>query len=483
MSGTRFSKIILAFLLTPMITLGGKGEETKVMIDPQAIIGEINPHIYGHFIEHLDKCIYGGIWTGTDFNYKVVNLIKGLNPPIMRWPGGNFSSGYHWMDGIGPADKRVAKFDLAWRATDPNTFGTDEFIKLCRLVETEPYICVNMGSGTAEEAANWVEYCNLPPGASYYADLRVKNGNEQPFGVKYWGLGNEVYGDWQIGHSDAHTYALAAREFSKRMKWVDQSIKTIAVGCDDPQWNWEVLRLAGPHIDYISLHEYYDHPDYYERVASPLAAERSLKRLAATILAATGDNRIKIAFDEWNLWRPWGLVSALFSAGIFNTLHRLSQDVHMANYAQLVNVLPLIIADEKGERPTPSYFVFQLYREHAGPLALKVESEGDSYVSRAWGGELQVPYIDVSATLDKTAGKLTIFIINRDKDKSRECDINIRDWQGKAEAEVWELNSKDVENGEVEVKEKGRITVTPSFKYTAPAHSLSVMEAKISLIK
>lgn len=474
------NKIVLALLTLPMVVYGGKGDETKVLIDLKTVIGEINPHIYGHFIEHLDKCIYGGIWTGTDFNYKVLELIKGLNPPIMRWPGGNFASGYHWMDGIGPVEKRPAKFDLAWRTTDPNTFGTDEFIKLCRLVNTEPYICVNMGSGTAEEAANWVEYCNLPAGASYYADLRVKNGNEQPYNVKYWGLGNEVYGDWQIGHTDAHTYALLAREFSKRMKWVDPSIKTIAVGCDDPQWNWEVLRIAGPHIDYISLHEYYDHPDYYERVASPLAAERSLQRLAATILSATGEKRIKIAFDEWNLWRPWGLVSAIFSAGIFNVLHRLCQDVHMANYAQLVNVLPLIIADEKGERPTPSYFVFQLYRQHAGPLALKVDVEGETYISRAWGGEIRVPYVDVSATLDKADGKITIFIVNRDKDNDRECEINIREFRGQAEAQVWELNGKDIE-GDVEVKEKGKIALKPSIKFIAPAHSLSVIVSKIQL--
>jgi alpha-N-arabinofuranosidase len=476
-----YAKILLAIFSSILLSFAEKGDETKVRIDLTNIIGEINPNIYGHFIEHLDKCIYGGIWKRNDFNYKVVDLIKGLNPPIMRWPGGNFASGYHWMDGIGPIENRPKKYDLAWHATDPNTFGTDEFIKLCRMVNCEPYICVNMGSGTAEEAANWVEYCNLPAGASYYADLRVKNGHEQPYGVKYWGLGNEVYGDWQIGHTDAHTYALNAREFSKRMKWVDPSIKTIAVGCDDPQWNWEVLMIAGPHIDYISLHEYYDHPDYYERVASPLAAERSLKRLAATILAATGENRIKIAFDEWNLWRPQGLASALFSAGIFNVLHRLCQDVHIACLAQLVNVLPLIIADEKGERPTPSYFVFQLYRQHAGPLALKVDVDGESYTSRAWGGEIQVPFIDVSATLDKGSNKLTIFILNRDKEKSRECEIKIRDWQGKAEGQVWELNGKDVESDEVEVKERGKIIITPTFKYTAPAHSLTVIEGKLNL--
>jgi alpha-N-arabinofuranosidase len=476
-----YAKILFAIFSSISLSFAQKGDETKVRIELTNIIGEINPNIYGHFIEHLDKCIYGGIWKGNDFNYKVIDLIKGLNPPIMRWPGGNFASGYHWMDGIGPIENRPKKYDLAWHATDPNTFGTDEFIKLCRMVNCEPYICVNMGSGTAEEAANWVEYCNLPAGASYYADLRVKNGNEQPYGVKYWGLGNEVYGEWQIGYTDAHTYALNAREFSKRMKWVDPSIKTIAVGCDDPQWNWGVLTIAGPHIDYISLHEYYYHPDYYERVASPLAAERSLKRLSATILAATGENRIKIAFDEWNLWRPQGLASALFSAGIFNVLHRLCQDVHIACLAQLVNVLPLIIADEKGERPTPSYFVFQLYRQHAGPLALKVDVEGENYISRAWGGEIQVPFIDVSATLDKSSGKLTIFILNRDKEKSRDCEIKIRDWQGKAEGQVWELDGKDVESDEIEVKEMGKITITPTFKYTAPAHSLMVIEGKLNL--
>ncbi len=468
--------VVLSLALA--LTFAQKGDEVKVTIDLDNVIGEINPYIYGHFIEHLDGCVYGGIWNGKDFNQPVIDLIKALKPPIVRWPGGNFASGYHWLDGIGPVEKRPPKLDLAWNAIDPNTFGTDEYIKFCRLLNTEPYICVNMGSGTAEEAANWVEYCNRPAG-SYYANLRAANGNPEPYKVKFWGLGNEVYGDWQIGHTDARTYALQAAEFSKRMKWVDKSIKTIAVGCDDPQWNWEVLRIAGRYIDYISLHKYYGNPDYYELVASPLEAEESLERLAATILAATGERRIKIAFDEWNIWTDNPrLTEAIFAAGIFNALHRLCEDVHIACQAQLVNVLPLIKNDEKGARPTPPYFVFKLYANNALPLSLQTKVESETYVSRAWGRARRVPFVDVTTTADREKKRLVLFIVNRDRENSRKCEIRIKGWEGKKEAEVWELNGKDVDADTVEVMRKPDIVVSSSFEFVAPPHSLTVIKTK-----
>ncbi|MBO3803436.1 MAG: alpha-N-arabinofuranosidase [Candidatus Brockarchaeota archaeon] len=465
----------------------GKGE-ARVAIDLSDEVGEINRNVYGHFIEHLGKCIYGGIWKEGDLDRGVVDLIKGLDPPILRWPGGNFASGYHWIDGIGPSEERKPKFDLAWRAIDPNAFGTNEFIKLCRILQAEPYICVNMGSGTAEEAANWVEYCNGPAG-SYHADLRVRGGEAQPFGVRFWGLGNEVYGDWQIGHCDAATYAKQALEFAKRMRWVDPAIKTVAVGCDDPQWNWEVLRTCKDQIDYISLHKYYYNPDYYERVAAPLEAERSLARLAATILAATGERRVKIAFDEWNLWHPEAklenglnqspvLADAIFAAGIFNAMHRLCPDVHIACFAQLVNVLPLIISDDKGARATPPYLAFQLYGRHAGSTAVRVRTACETYESKAWG-QMRVPILDVSATLDKASRTVSIFILNRDVDREVECDVSAIGLERGGKAELYELNGSGVEKPDAKVS-RGHIGLSERFSYTAPPHSLTVIKQAIA---
>ncbi|MGQ9515376.1 MAG: alpha-N-arabinofuranosidase [Thermoproteota archaeon] len=465
-----------------------KEGKARITIDPKDEIGEINHNIYGHFIEHLGKCIYGGILKGDKLDHSVVDLIKGLDPPILRWPGGNFASGYHWMDGIGPIEGRPPKLDLAWGAIDSNIFGTNEFIKLCRLLQAEPYICVNMGSGTAEEAANWVEYCNRPAG-SYYANLRVREGEVQPFDVKFWGLGNEVYGNWQIGHCDAATYARQALEFAKRMKWVDPSIKTIAVGSDDPQWNWEVLRTAMSHIDYISLHKYYYNTDYYEIVAAPLDAERSLERLAATILAATGERRIKIAFDEWNLCHPEAklenglkqspvLADAIFASCIFNTMHRLCVDVHLACFAQLVNVIPLIISDENGTRSTPPYLAFQLYRRNSGSTALRVRTDCETYSCKAWG-EMRVPILDVSSTLDKVRNRIAIFLVNRDMERDIECDLRLIDWADHLKAEIYELNGEGVEKADVKIERKEDIDLLSRFTYNAPPHSLTVIRCAI----
>jgi len=468
--------------------LASKEGEVKIVIDPHDEIGEINGNIYGHFIEHLGKCIYGGIWKEGGLDQRVVDLAKGLDPPLLRWPGGNFASGYHWIDGIGPLKDRSPKFDLAWRKIDSNTFGTNEFMKLCRILHAEPYICVNMGSGTAEEAANWVEYCNHA-GGSHYSNLRIKEGEVKPFGVKYWGLGNEVYGDWQIGHCDATTYARKALEFSKRMKWVDASIKTIAVGCDDPQWNWEVLRTTKDTIDYISLHKYYYDPNYYERVAAPLEAEKSLGRLAATIFAATGERRIKIAFDEWNLWHPEAklenglrqspvLADAIFAAGIFNAMHRLCSEVQIACFAQLVNVLPLIISDGEGARTTPPYLTFKLYRQHTGSKALRVRTSCETYSSKAWG-DMRVPIVDVSATLDKLGKGIAIFIVNRDIEREMKCDMRIAGLENCRNAEVHELNGEGVENTDVKITRNQDISFSNEFVHVVPPHSITVIKSTI----
>ncbi|HEX2742216.1 MAG TPA: hypothetical protein VHM69_17385, partial [Rubrobacter sp.] len=199
----------------------------KIKIDLDRGIGELDRRIFGGFIEHLGRCIYGGVFEegsplSDDRGYRldVLEAAKGLRIPILRWPGGNFVSGYHWTDGIGPREERPRKTELAWFTEESNRFGTDEFIEYCRLLDTEPYICVNMGTGTMDEAQAWVEYCN-GTGDTYWANLRRENGREEPYNVKYWGLGNEMYGEWQIGALSADDYVRKAREFAKVMRWTD----------------------------------------------------------------------------------------------------------------------------------------------------------------------------------------------------------------------------------------------------------------------
>jgi len=477
--------------------------EADIVVDVRDQIGKINRHIYGHFIEHLGRCIYGGVWVGEDsripnlrgLRKDVLEVVKEIRPPIIRWPGGNFASGYHWEDGVGPREKRPVKYDLAWEAEEPNQFGTDEFIDFCREAGAEPYICVNAGSGTSEEAANWVEYCNRM-GNSLYASKRVENGHSKPFNVKYWGIGNEVYGPWQIGHTDAANYAKSALEFAKLMRRVDPTIRLVAVGCDRDDWNYEVLKTAGEHVDYISLHKYYGHEeDYYTVVASLLDAERSLKNLSGLIDAAmaTKKRRVEIAFDEWNVWRREAnretgytqkstLQDGIFAAGIFHALHRLCKSVTMANLAQLVNVLPAIVTNERGLYVNPIYLAFKLYVNHSGDTALRTRTEAETYGAEKIGVD-NVPYMDCSATLHKDGGILYLAAINRHREEDIKGQIELRAFKPKRKGRVYELNAEEFSSAndfdspdKVKIVEKAVKDVSNEFSYTFPAHSVTVLE-------
>ncbi len=241
--------------------------QAEAVLDSAAVIGEINPWIYGHFIEHLERCIYGGLWTedGASLREDTLKLARSLKPSLIRYPGGNFASGYHWEDGIGPKDKRPRRFDPAWQAWESNQVGTAEYIDLCRKTGAEPFLVVNDGSGTPDEASRWVKYCNAPAGVEG-GQLRAAHGHPDPFNVRLWGVGNEVWGRWQVGHTTAAAYAARLREFAAAMRQADPSIKLVGVGQtpfdDSPSdegfaWNNTVLLRAGEVIDYLSFHIYH----------------------------------------------------------------------------------------------------------------------------------------------------------------------------------------------------------------------------------
>ncbi|MDR0995505.1 MAG: alpha-N-arabinofuranosidase, partial [Tannerella sp.] len=222
---------IFLWLLLSVLPLCGGAQSlpARIKLDTDRSIGQIDTLIYSNFTEHLSSCIYGGLYDpGSRFSDKdgmrkdVIAAVKQLQVPLVRWPGGNFASGYHWQDGIGPKDKRPVRMDLAWHKRESNAFGTDEFMEWCRKVGTQPYLCVNLATGSLDEAHDWVEYCNIDKG-TYFSDLRRSYGHEQPYHVKYWGLGNEVDGPWQIGHMSAVDYAKKALEAAKLMKWTDKS--------------------------------------------------------------------------------------------------------------------------------------------------------------------------------------------------------------------------------------------------------------------
>src|ERR1035441_7346782 len=226
--------------------LGAQSRPAVIKIDTDRAIGEVDPHLFGNFTEHLGRCIYGGIFEEgspladeNGFRKDVLEAIQGLGVTMLRWPGGNFASGYNWMDGIGPRDQRPARRDDAWGALESNRFGTDEFLKYCERVGAEPYLCINAGLGSVDEARKWVEYCN-EPGNTYLAQLRRKNGHDKPWGVKYWGVGNEIDGPWQLGHKNAEDYAKFALEAAKAMRRADESIQLIASGSSNfgPDSDW-----------------------------------------------------------------------------------------------------------------------------------------------------------------------------------------------------------------------------------------------------
>jgi len=314
--------------------------------------------------------------------------------------------------------------------------------------------------------------------------------------VKYWGIGNEVYGAWQIGHIDAADYAKITVEFAKLMKRVDPTIRLVAVGCDRDDWNYEVLKTAGEHVDYISLHKYYGHEeDYYTVVASPLDAERSLKHLSGLIDAAmaTKKRRVEIAFDEWNVWRKEAnretgytqkstLQDGIFAAGIFHALHRLCKSVTMANLAQLVNVLPAIVTSEKGLYVNPIYLAFKLYVNHSGDTALRTRTEAETYKAEKIGAN-SVPYLDCSATLHKEGGILYLAAVNRHREENIKGQIELRAFTPKRKGKVYELNAEEVSSAndfdslnKVKIVEKAVNTLSNQFTYTFPAHSVTVLE-------
>lgn len=293
--------------------------KAKITANKKFVIGNIDRRIYGSFLEHLGRAVYGGIYEPTHpladdrgFRQDVLDLVGKLHVPIVRYPGGNFVSGYHWEDGIGDKAKRPRRMDLAWKTTETNEVGIDEFQEWARRAGSEVMMAVNLGTRGAEAARDCVEYCNATTN-TYYANLRRANGFEEPFGIKVWCLGNELDGCWQMGHKTAEEYGRLATETAKMMKWVDPSIELVACGSSNihmptfGEWELTVLEHAYEHIDYLSLHSYYenhenDTPKFLGRAEE---MDEFIKGTVAICDAVKAKKRtsktINLSFDEWNV--------------------------------------------------------------------------------------------------------------------------------------------------------------------------------------
>lgn len=408
--------------------------------------------VFGHFIEHFHRQVYGGLYElgsplsdSRGFRLDVIEAMRELRPSIVRWPGGCFVSSYHWLDGVGP--DRHSRYDKAWRVSDPNTFGTHEFVDWCQAIGAEPYICTNAGTGTAEEMSDWVEYCNLP-GGGRWSELRAEHGRPEPLGVRYWSIGNENYGDWEIGAKSAEEWASLVRESAKMMRRVDESAVLLTAARADLEWTLPLLEAAGRHLDMVSIHGYWDKlnqvdapSDYRTAVGHSLGPQHDIVRTEA-ILQATGlADRVKVAFDEWNL-RGWHhpdgaspdaiasrdrnddnstytMADALFSASFLNSCLRAGDMVRMANIAPSVNARGPLFVHPDGVVRRTTFHVLSLYATVLGPLVLDVAA-----TSRELEGT-EVPVLDVLATVNEVQDEVQLVLVNRDPARDLACQVTL----------------------------------------------------------
>jgi len=428
-----------------------------IRIDPSRTTGHVDRRIFSGFVEHLGRCIYGGLYDPASshsdehgFRQDVCGALRELQVPVLRWPGGNFVSNYHWVDGVGPRSQRPVKMELAWHLTESNQIGTDEFLQWCEREGYQPYLCVNMGSGTFEEAAAWVEYCNAPAG-TYWADRRVANGRTEPYGVKLWALGNEMYGDYQVGQLSPEQYVEKARAFAKVMKRTDGSIRFVSCGrSGQSEWDRVVLSGLADLVDYHSIHIYTGSADHWVNALAPHEAERALRSMRALIdeirYEQKIEHEIKVAYDEWNVWyrytegiwepsdqppleERYNLSDAIAAATYLNIFVRHSATVGMANLAQMVNVIAPIFTNEEGLFLQTIYYPFRMLSAHTLPVAVDVWVDGPTHElvetpeTMHWLWPRPVadmnPFqvLDVAATRSEAGDELTVSVVNRDPDR------------------------------------------------------------------
>jgi alpha-N-arabinofuranosidase len=417
--------------------------KVQLTVKVQDRLGVINPNIYGSFAEHLGRCIYGGLWVGPEskipnvdgLRLEAVEALRELQLPVLRWPGGCFADNYHWQWGIGPREQRPPRHNLWWKQPEPNAFGTDEFMHLCELVGCRPYICLNVGSGSVEEALGWVEYCNSSQ-ETYYTRLRRDNGREQPYGVRYWGVGNENWGCG--GHMTPEQYAAEYRKYATYLRAMDDTVAgglfLVACGYHDT-WNRRLLAALQDVlslVDGLSLHLYvgaysksateFSDGEHYRLMGDVLDMEAAVRRTKLLLQEFAPQRPPAIVVDEWGTWYgeatvPAGLYQqnalrdALFTACALNMFNRHCDAVAMTNMAQTVNVLQSVLLTRGPQLiRTPTYWVYWMYRPHMGASAVRCQLEPQETVTDSQGRA--VPCLSASASLSSEARQLFVTVAN-----------------------------------------------------------------------
>ena len=442
--------------------------QASIIADKDYRIGNVERTMFGVLIEHLGRHIYTGMYEpghptadADGFRQDVIDLVKPLNLGLVRYPGGNFVSGYKWEDTIGPKENRPTRLELAWGTIETNQFGLHEFVAWCRKIGAEPYLAVNLGTRGPEEARNLVEYCNHP-GGTYWSDLRRKNGAEEPFNIKYWGLGNEMGGSWQIGMKTADEYARIALEAAKVMKWTDPTIHIIADGFSDMTWRWKALQSCYHLADYLSIHCYLGNRngDSAEFMGAADSLTDMMESTAAVCDAVQADKRQKrrmnIALDEWNVWYHenestcpdpkwvparhmiedvYTMEDALVVGDQLISILNHADRVKIACMAQLVNVIGTIMTEPNGRCWTQTtYHPFLLTSNLAKGTVLKTLVTSPVYDSDHRKG---INTLSTAMTYDDTTRQLTIFAVNRSLTEQLEVNMELRAFGGTPSLTGW----------------------------------------------
>lgn len=434
----------------------------RLGLHPDFAIGSIDGRLFGSFVEHMGRCVYTGIFEPghptadqNGFRTDVLELTDELGVSIVRYPGGNFVSGYHWEDGVGPVRERPTRLDLAWRAVETNQFGLNEFMTWCRVADIEPMIAVNLGTRGPKEAAELLEYANFAGGTTL-SDLRRSHGFDKPHSIKVWCLGNEMDAPWQSGAKTADEYGRVANEAGKLMRLVDPDIELVACGSSMwsmptfGQWEVTVLDHCFDVVDYLSLHAYYEEydGDLPRFLASGIEMDRLIDSTIATIDHVAAKKRstktVMLAFDEWNVWfqnafagpqsQNWEKHPRLIedtydvAAGVvvgtmLISLLRHADRVRIACQAQLANVIGAIRTEPEGPAWRQStFYPFMHVARYARGVSLRVHAESPTYAVDALG---EVPFIDSAATWDASDGSIVLFLVNRATDEDIELSVDL----------------------------------------------------------
>lgn len=452
----------------------------RIVIDRDFTIADVPRRLFGSFVEHMGRCVYTGIFEPghphadeRGFRTDVLQLVKELGPTVIRYPGGNFVSGYLWEDGVGPVEDRPRRLDGAWHTIETNAFGLHEFVEWSKAAEVEVMQAVNLGTRGVEEARALVEYANHP-GGTYWSDLRRKNGAADPFDIKLWCLGNELDGPWQIGHKTADEYGRLANETAKAMRFVDPSLELVAVGSSGRgmptfgSWEHTVLTHAYDEVDFISMHAYYQESDgdAASFLAEAVDMDSFIDGVIATIdavkAAGKHSKQVDISFDEWNVWYQHGLdtedqphkvsqewrehprliedtynvTDAVVVGTFLHSLLRHGDRVRIANQAQLVNVIAPIRSEEGGPAWRQSIFwPFARMSQLATGRILRLAVESSQLPTGKFG---DVDAIDAAATWDEETGTVSLFLANRSLEEPGDVTLELHglDAVGVRSAEV-----------------------------------------------